>query len=123
MGYGRAGRPGGVVMTYTPKQGDIILLDFDPQSGHEQRGRRPALVVSNDTFHRRTNLAMVCPVTSTVSRFPAHVPLDGRTATTGEIMCEQTKCLDILSRNAAYKESVPGGILEEVIDIICSFIE
>ena len=110
-------------MSYEPKQGDIIILDFDPQAGHEQKGRRPALVVSNERFHIRTNLAMVCPITNSTSGFPTHILLDNRTSTTGEIMCEQAKCFDIKARNAKFKESVPEDILEEVIDIICAIIE
>jgi len=110
-------------MSYDPKQGDIVFLDFDPQAGHEQKGRRPALIVSNTQFHGRTNLAIVCPITNTISGFPAHIPLDHRTSTSGEIMCEQVKCLDVLARNAAYRESVPSDIIDEAIDLICSFIE
>lgn len=110
-------------MAYIPNQGDIVTLDFDPQTGHEQKGRRPALIVSNNAFHKRTNIAMVCPITNHVSGFPTHTKLDERTGTTGEIMCEQVKCLDINARNAVYKESVPEDILIEVIDQICSFVE
>ena len=110
-------------MLYKPKQGDIIFLDFDPQAGHEQKGRRPALVVSNEKFHTLTNLALVCPITNSISGFPMHVKLDGRTNTTGEIMCEQAKCLDIEARNVSFKESVPEEILDEAVDIICAIIE
>ena len=110
-------------MSYKPKQGDIIYLDFDPQTGHEQKGRCPALVVSNDQFHVRTKLAMVCPITNSISGFPLHIKLDSRLNTTGEIMCEQAKCLDIKARNASFSESVPEEILDEAIDIICAFIE
>ena len=110
-------------MQYVPNQGDIILLDFDPQKGREQKGRRPGLVVSNNEYYKRTGLAMVCPITNSVSGFPAHVALDNRTVTTGEIMCEQVKCLDISVRNAVYDEFVPDDIIDEVIDLICSFIE
>ena len=110
-------------MPYEPKQGDIVFLDFDPQTGHEQKGRRPALVVSNEQFHKRTNLAMVCPITNSISGFPMHIRLDNRTNTRGEIMCEQAKCLDIISRNASFKESAPDEVLDEAIDIICAFIE
>ena len=110
-------------MPYDPKQGDIVILDFDPQIGHEQKGRRPGLLISNDQFHKRTNMAMVCPITSTISGFPTHITLDSRTNISGEIMCEQVKCLDIVARNASYKETVPSDILDEVIDLICSFIE
>jgi mRNA interferase MazF len=72
------------VTAYQPKQGDIIVIDFDPQAGHEQKGRRPCLVVSNNQFYMRTKLAMVCPITNTVSGFPMHILLDNRTKTTGE---------------------------------------
>ncbi len=110
-------------MTYLPKQGDIIIMDFNPQAGHEQKGRRPALVVSNESFHRRTNLAMVCPITNTNSKFPTHIELDSSSATTGEIMCEQAKCLDLAARNAVYKETVADDIIDEAIDLICSIVE
>jgi mRNA interferase MazF len=110
-------------MTYKPKQGHIIVLDCDPQTGHEQKGRRPCLVISNDQFHARTSLAMVCPITNTTSGFPLHVQLDDRTKTTGEIMCEQAKCLDLSARNATFKEIAPADIIDEAIDVICSYIE
>jgi len=110
-------------MTYEAKQGDIITINVDPQAGHEQKGRRPALVVSNAQFHKRTNMAMICPITNTLSGFPMHVLLDSDTNTKGEIMCEQVKCLDIRARGAMYKESISQDIMDEVIDLICSFIE
>ncbi|MCL1993692.1 MAG: type II toxin-antitoxin system PemK/MazF family toxin [Spirochaetes bacterium] len=110
-------------MSYKPKQGDIIFLDFDPQTGHEQRGRRPALIVSNEQFHTRTNLALVCPITNSISGFPMHIKLDSRTNITGEIMCEQAKCLDIKARNASFSESAPEDILADAIDLICAIVE
>ena len=110
-------------MSYKPKQGDIIFLDFNPQTGHEQKGRRPALIVSNEQFHIRTNLALVCPITNTISDFPMHIKLDNRTKITGEIMCEQAKCLDIRARNASFGESAPDDILENAIDLICAIVE
>ncbi|MGQ9557385.1 MAG: type II toxin-antitoxin system PemK/MazF family toxin [Desulfurispora sp.] len=110
-------------MSYVPAQGDIVLLHFDPQVGHGQKGNRPALVVSNDLFNRFTGLAIVCPITNTRRGFPLHVPLDERTSTTGVIMCEQVKSLDITARKALFLEKVPADILEEVIDILAGFIE
>jgi len=68
-------------------------------------------------------LAMVCPITNTASGFPMHILLDNRTKTTGEIMCEQVKCLDIIARNVSYKESITEDLLDETIDLICSFVE
>lgn len=108
---------------YIPNQGDVILLQFDPQAGHEQKGRRPALVVSNGVYNRFTKIAIVCPITSTKRRFPLHVSLDDRSRTTGVIMCEQVKALDIKARNAVFLETVPPDIIEEVIDIIVGSIE
>jgi mRNA interferase MazF len=110
-------------MAYIPLQGDIILLEFDPQAGHEQKGRRPALVVSNDTFNQVTKIAMVCPITNAKRAFPLHVPLDDRTTTTGEIMCEQVKALDVTVIKAVFKEKVPEDIIEEVVDILMGFME
>ena len=110
-------------MEYTPEQGDIINLEFDPQAGHEQKGKRPAVVVSNNTFNKFTKMAMVCPITNTNRGFPLHVALDDKTSTTGVVMCEQVKALDILARKATFKEKVPTDILEEIVDILVGFIE
>jgi len=110
-------------MSYIPEQGDIVFLEFDPQAGHEQKGRRPAFVVSNNTFNQFTKMAIVCPITNTNRGFPLHVPLDKRTKTTGVVMCEQAKSLDISARNAIFLEKAPADILEEVIDIFVSFVE
>ena len=110
-------------MAYSPQQGDIIMVDFDPQKGHEQKGRRPGLIISNDEFHKRSNMALICPITNTLSGFPMHIALDDRTATTGEIMCEQVKCLDHNARNPLYIEFAPDDIVDEVADLIFSFVE
>ena len=105
------------------KQGDIIKINFNPQAGHEQAGYRPALVVSNNFFNEKTNLTIVCPITNTESDFPLHVSLDERTATTGFIMCQHLKTLDINARPYKFVESAPEDILENVINIIFSEIE
>lgn len=110
-------------MNYILEYGDIIFLEFNPQTGHEQKGKRPALVVSNNTFNKFTEMALVCPITNTNKGFPLHVELDTRTKTTGVIMCEQVKALDIKARNGIFFEKVPKDILEEVIDILIGFIE
>jgi mRNA interferase MazF len=104
-------------------QRDIVWLDFDPQVGHEQRGRRPALVVSNESFNRFSSMAMVCPITNTNRPHPFHVPLDENTVTTGVIMCDQTRTLDMAARNSSFIERVSGDIFFEVTDIISGFME
>lgn len=103
------------------KQGNII--NFNPQKGHEQAGYRPALVVSNDFFNEKTNLVILCLITNTNNFFPLHVPLDNRTQTTGVILCEHLKALDIDTRTYKFVENLPNDILEQVINIIFSEIE
>lgn len=105
------------------EQGDIVYLDFDPQSGHEQRGRRPALVVSNDLYNRVSNLTMVCPITHTDRAHPFHVRLDERTKTDGVILCDQARMLDLNSRNASFVEKAPSEIIAEAVDLIIGFVE
>lgn len=105
------------------KQGDIIKLDFNPQSGHEQAGYRPALVISNDVFHQKTNLVIVCPISNTPNDFPLHVKLDSRTVTTGSVLCQHIKSLDVVSRGYVFVEHLPNDILQEVFDIIYGEIE
>ncbi len=110
-------------MSYVPKQGDIIFMEFDPRTGREQKGRRPAFVVSNNTFNQFTKMAMVCPITNTNKGFPLHVTLDNRTKTTGVIMCDQPKSLDVSARGSVFVEKAPEDIINEVIDIIISSVE
>jgi mRNA interferase MazF len=104
-------------------QGDIIWLDFDPQSGHEQGGRRPALVVSNEEFNRISDEAMVCPITRRDKGYPFQVRLDARTVTGGVIKCDQLKTLDLHSRNYTFVERLPDDILSEVLDLVRGFLE
>lgn len=111
-------------MAYRARRGDIIWLSLTPQSGHEQAGRRPALVVSNDVFNDYAKTgAMVCPITNTDRKSPLHVRLDDRTATTGVVMCDQAKILDIASRSAEYIETAPEDIVFEAVDIVAGILE
>ena len=100
------------------EQGDIAWLDLNPQSGHEQKGRRPVVVVSNNEFHLITGnkLAMVCPITNTGRANLLHVELDKQTKTTGFAMCEQAKVLDITARNYEFKEKIPRAILCRILE-------
>ena len=105
------------------EQGDIVYLDFDPQSGHEQKGRRPALVVSNDLFNRVSSLTMVCPITHTDRGHPFHLRLDERTRTDGVILCDRARMLDLNSRHASFVEKAPEDISAEAVDMIIGFLE
>src|SRR2546422_1265971 len=92
-------RPG-----YVPHKGDFITLSFDPQSGHEQKGRRPALVISNDLFNRHTGIAIVCPVTNTHRGIPFHLPIETSAKLTGFVMVEQVKSIDYAARRIRFIE-------------------
>ncbi len=104
-------------------QGDIIKVNFNPQRGHEQAGYRPALVVSNNVFNEKTNLTMVCPITNTDNKFPLHISLDKRTKTTGVVLCEHVRTLDLNAREYKFVESIPGDILQQVCDVLIAEIE
>ena len=104
-------------------QGDIVWVNFDPQAGHEQTGRRPALVISNDFFNRHSAMYMLCPITKTDKSFPFHIPLDDRTKTVGVILCDQARVFDIKARNFEFIEKSPQDILEKVKELVIGFIE
>jgi mRNA interferase MazF len=103
---------------YIPKQGDIITITFGPQSGHEQKGRCPAFVVSKDLFNRSTGLAIVCPITNTDRGFPFHIPVPEGSKLTGFIMVEQVKSVDFRSRHAKRLERSDDLLLSEVLSIL-----
>ena len=107
---------------YIPEKGDFVILTFDPQSGHEQKGRRPALVISNRLFNRHTGLAVVCPVTNTKRGFPFHVPVPGDSALTGFIMVEQVKSVDFVSRRVHFVEHAPQDTLDAVLGILDAMV-
>ena len=105
------------------EQGDIVYLDFDPQSGHEQQGRRPALVVSNNLFNRVSSLTMVCPITHTDRGHPFHIRLEDTKKINGVVLCDQARMLDLASRNASFAEKAPAAVTAEAVDLIMGFIE
>jgi mRNA interferase MazF len=106
------------VPRYVPKKGDFITLSFDPQSGREQKGRRPALVISNDLFNKHTGLAIVCPVTNTDRRFPFHLAVPAGSSLTGFVMVEQVKSIDYARRGAKFAKRAPAEFVEDVLDLI-----
>jgi mRNA interferase MazF len=106
------------VSTYIPKKGEFVAVTFDPQSGHEQRGRRPALVVSNTLFNGHTGLAIVCPLTKTDRGFPFHVAVVEDPEVTGFVMVEQVKSIDFTARKAKRIGKASERLLEEVLSIL-----
>ena len=104
--------------TYIPRKGDYIAVTFDPPSGHEQKGRRPALVVSNDAFNRHTGLAMVCPITNARRGYPFHVPIPGDATLAGVVMVEQVTSIDFGAREARRISRAAPGVHDEVLSLL-----
>lgn len=105
------------MVNYEPKQGDIIDLNFTPTKGHEQSGNRPALIISNDEYYRRTKLIIVCPISNTGNQFPLHLKLgefEEKITTTGAILTQHIRTIDPKARNIKYKESVSMSVVDRV---------
>lgn len=107
-----------MVKQYTPAMGDIIFVSFDPSLGHEQKGSRPALVVSADVLSKTSPFAWVVPITHGKWDYPTHVKLDDRTKTDGQIYVEQLTTIDYKNREIRFFEKVPADILDDVLYMI-----
>jgi mRNA interferase MazF len=110
-----------MVKEYIPKQGDIVVLTFNPQAGHEQQGRGLALIVSNEIFNKNVGLAIACPITNTDRNFPFHVKVDSKELT-GFVMSEQVKSIDFRARKVKFVEKATDELLANVLGIIGSIL-
>lgn len=103
---------------YIPDRGDLVWLQFTPQSGHEQAGKRPALVITPASYNGKVGLSLFCPVTSRIKGYPFEVMIPRQLPIEGVILSDQVKSLDWQSRNAAFICKVPKHTLDEVISKI-----
>ena len=103
-------------MTRAPDRGDVVWLLFNPQAGHEQAGRRPALVLSPAAYNQRVGLALICPSTSHVKGYPFEVPLPAGLPVTGVVLADQVKSLDWRARQARFIVTVPVAIVMDVLN-------
>ncbi|MEN8149864.1 MAG: endoribonuclease MazF [Planctomycetota bacterium] len=108
---------------FVPDRGDVVWLEFDPQTGHEQAGRRPALVISPREYNRRSGLALLCPVTSVVKGYPFEVPLPEDLPAEGCVLSDQVKNLDWRARKARPWCRVPPETLRAVTGRILTLVE
>jgi len=99
------------------KQGDILKIDLNPTKGHEQAGYRPVLVINNTSHSRASNMTIVCPITNTDRKTPLHVRLEGF-ETTGYVMCDQVRAIDLGARDYRLIETVDEETLWNVCDIV-----
>ena len=100
---------------YVPARGDVIWLTLDPQAGHEQRGRRPALVLSPAAYNGRVGLALLCPITNQVKGYPFEVALPDGLPVTGVVLADQVKSLDWNVRQCVRVCVLPEAVVVQVL--------
>jgi len=98
-----------------PDRGDVVWIDFDPQAGHEQGGRRPALIVSPRSYNRKVGLALLCPITSQSKGYPFETPLPKGLKVTGVVLADQVKSVDWHARRAEFCCKAPTATVLDVI--------
>ena len=100
---------------YIPQRGDVIWITLNPQAGHEQAGRRPAIVLSPGAYNRKTGLAILCPITNQVTGYPFEVRIPGGLPVRGAILADQIKSLDWRARQAEWTCTLPPDVTTEVL--------
>jgi len=105
-----------MVKTIAPDRGDIVLMDFHPQKGREQSGRRPALVLSPRAYNTKTGLAVLCPITSKTKGYYFEVPLPSGLKTIGIVMVDQIKSMDWTERQLRIIEDTPMSLHTNVLE-------
>lgn len=98
-----------------PNRGDLVWLDFDPQAGSEQSGRRPAIVLSPRGYHERTRLAIVCPIISKAKGFPFEVLLPEGLPISGVVLADHVKSIDRVARRMERTGTAPEDIVEHIL--------
>ncbi|MDR7121354.1 endoribonuclease MazF [Rheinheimera soli] len=109
-------------MSQTPDAGDIVIIDFDPQAGHEQAGKRPALVLSPKQFNKITGFVWLCPITSQVKGYPFEVAVAGSQKTKGVILTDQLKSLDAQARRLQKVDQVNADCLANAKVLIATIL-
>jgi mRNA interferase MazF len=107
---------------YIPERGDIVWLQFAPQAGHEQAGRRPALVVSPRSYNGKVGLALFCPITSQIKGYPFEVVVGPGGKAKGAILSDQPKSLDWRARDARKFDAVSDEVMREVLVRIAALV-
>src|SRR6266508_3585244 len=102
-------------MSYIPERGDAVWITLNPQAGHEQAGRRPAVIFSPAAYNGRGGLAILCPITNQIKGYTFEVVLPAGLAVTGAILSDQVKSLDWRARNAIFICSLPSTTITEVL--------
>ena len=108
---------------YVPERGDIVWINFTPQAGHEQAGKRPALVISPSAYNKKTGLAIFCPITSQIKGYPFEVPILNDSRIHGVILADQVKNLDWNIRKVQLISKLPSASMLKVLERILALIQ
>jgi mRNA interferase MazF len=108
---------------FTPERGDAIWITLTPQAGHEQAGRRPAIVLSPAAYNRKVGLALLCPITSQVKGYPFEVNLPAGLKVQGAVLSDRVKCLDWKARKSAFICRLPDDVVHEVLGKLNTLLE
>jgi len=103
-------------MSYTPERGDVVWITFTPRAGHEQAGRRPAVILSPQAYNDKVGLALMCPITSQIKGYPIEVGIPEDCDVNGVILADQVKSLDWRTRQAELLCQIPPGTVAEVLE-------
>ena len=107
---------------YTPERGDAVWINFDPQAGHEQAGRRPAVVLSPSAYNVKVGLAILCPITNRPKGYPFEVAIPPGLPVTGVILADQVKSLDWRVRKAEFISRIPDAQVAGTLKLIQSLL-
>jgi len=107
---------------YCPRRGDVIWISLNPQSGHEQAGHRPALVLSPEPYNRKVGLAILCPITSRAKGYPFEVDVPAGLKVTGVVLSDQVKSLDWQARRATFLCSLPDAVVRDVLNKLATLL-
>jgi mRNA interferase MazF len=105
-----------------PERGDLVWISLDPRTGHEQAGRRPALVLSPSAYNRRTGLALCCPITGHVKGYPFEVEIPTGLPIEGVVLADQVKCLDWRARRADVAAAAPPEVVAETLGKLATLL-
>jgi len=110
------------VSTDVPGRGHVVWISFNPQAGHEQAGRRPAVVLSPSAYNGKTGLAIMCPITNQSKGYPFEVLIPEGSGVTGVVLADQVKSLDWRSRRAEFTGVLPEGTMIEILEKLATLL-
>ena len=111
-----------MIDNYIPQRGDVVWINMHPQAGHEQTGRRPAVVLSPRSYNAKVGLALLCPVTNQIKEYPFEVIIPSGLKVTGAILSDQVKSLDWKIRNTEYYSKVPETVVLEIFNKLSTLL-